>query len=836
MKKWTGGSALPDPLFASPMPPMEPISADPTLPDVKAARTDSSTLSMPDAQASQAKRCDSSSHDSTHVSPEDAKPCDANVLSDEITRRALEASGIGVWHYDPRSDRLTGNDVFWRMSGLELEGSHGVCSFQKWLRCLQSTDRVLVEEAWRVSFKRGESLSVDCRMSGASRAECWIRMVGNATHDESATPAQLVGTIIDITAEKLAEQEAMHRHHELMSLFELSAVGMAQAEPRTGRFLKVNQRFAEITGYTTEELLNLTFVDVTHSDDRARDKTLIGPVQRGEIDRWETEKRYVRPDGQVVWVHVTGRMMTDVHGQPYRTLASIVDISPRKETERILRDSEERYRAVVESQSGMVCRFRHDGTILFVNHPYALLRNTTPDQLIGANFWDFIPQSDWDAVRQMLAQLTPDSPEVHIENRFETADGPRWTMWTNRALEFDENGQWTVGQSTGLDITDRKRAEAALREADRRKDEFLATLAHELRNPLAPIRNAVQILNLRGPREPVLQEARDMIDRQLNHMVRLIDDLLDLSRITRGKMELRCEVLDLASVVEQAIESSQPLIKAGNHSLIASLPRHPVYLNADPVRLAQVFSNLLNNAAKYMDRNGRIWLTAIVQGKEVVIAVKDTGIGIDADHLPRLFQMFSQVQSAQQRSQGGLGIGLSLVRGLVEMHGGVVEARSDGLGCGSEFVVRLPLLDLLPDDPHDADSESTAGVRSAVRRILVADDNQDSATSLALLLRLTGNEVVTAHDGQEAFESARRSRPDVVLLDIGMPKLDGCATCRMIREQPWGKQMIVIAQTGWGTDADRQRTRDAGFDGHLVKPVALPTLLEMLNQLLTTNR
>ncbi len=755
---------------------------------------------------------------------------DPVTVSDTILRKVMEASGIGVWTYDPAHDLLTANPAFWQISGNSLHNG-GVSSLPEWASCIHPQDRTAVIDAWHASLKRSETLAIDFRLSGTSHPQRWMRLTGHIERDGSSAEARLLGAAYDISAEKASEKAAAHRHHELLSLFELSAVGMAQADPVTGRFMKVNQRFAEITGYTVEELLERTFVDLTHPEDQERDRLMIGRVQRGEVERWEVEKRYVRPNGEVVWVHVTGRLMTDVDGRPFRTVASIVDISQRKATEKILRDSEERYRAVVESQSGMVCRFRSDGTILFVNHPYAAVRNTTPDQLIGANFWAFIPEADQVAVREMLQRLTPESPEVHIENQFETVDGPRWTMWTNRALEFDENGHWTVGQSTGLDITERKRAEAALREADRRKDEFLATLAHELRNPLAPIRNAVQILNLRGPREPILQEARDMIDRQLNHMVRLIDDLLDLSRITRGKLELRREVLELSSVIDQAVESSQPLIKAGGHELNVSLPREVVRLNADPVRLAQVLSNVLNNAAKYTDRNGRIWLSAIIQGKDVVIAVKDTGIGIAPENLPNLFQMFSQIHTDQQRSQGGLGIGLSLVRGLVEMHGGTVDVKSEGLGCGSEFIVRIPILDDSCDDSRQGNDQDAVGNQTSMRRILVADDNQDSATSLALLLRLTGNEVETAHDGQEAFECAKRSRPDIVLLDIGMPKLDGCATCRMIREQPWGRQMILIAQTGWGSDADRQRTREAGFDGHLVKPVAWQTLVEMLNNL-----
>ncbi len=323
-----------------------------------------------------------------------------------------------------------------------------------------------------------------------------------------------------------------------------------------------------------------------------------------------------------------------------------------------------------------------------------------------------------------------------------------------------------------------------LTEADRRKDEFLATLAHELRNPLAPIRNAVQVLRLKGPDEPDLRWGRDVIDRQVEHLTRLIDDLLDISRITRNKLELRKQRIELAEVITGAVESSRPAIEQCGHELTVTLPPQPVYLNGDLVRLAQVFLNLLNNAAKYTERGGRIWLTAERQGSEVVVRVKDTGMGIPAEKLPRLFEMFFQVDRTLERSQGGLGIGLSLVRRLVELHGGRVEARSDGVGKGSEFIVRLPVLvDEADGDAGAAGPMATARRRPPARRILVVDDNRDSADSLAMLLRLTGNEVHTAYDGVDGVEAAERLRPDVVLLDIGMPKLNGYDACRRIREQ-----------------------------------------------------
>jgi CheY-like chemotaxis protein len=380
------------------------------------------------------------------------------------------------------------------------------------------------------------------------------------------------------------------------------------------------------------------------------------------------------------------------------------------------------------------------------------------------------------------------------------------------------------------DLTQRKQAEQALREADRRKDEFLATLAHELRNPLAPVRNAVELLRASGPAAPELEWARDVIDRQLRQMTRLIDDLMDVSRISRGKIELQRERVELAKVVHGAVETSRPLVEQMGHELTVTLPPEPIFLDGDVTRLAQVFLNLLNNAAKYTEPGGRIDLRAERQGGEVVVTVRDNGIGIPAAALPTIFEMFAQVEGASSRSQGGLGIGLTLVKRLVEMHGGSVTADSEGPGKGSTFTVRLPIGAEWPHTPDDPEDEERISPISKLR-ILVVDDNQDAAASLAMLLRLTGNEVRTAHDGEEAVRAAGEFRPRVVLLDIGLPKMTGYEVARIIRQQPGGKDMTLIAVTGWGQEEDRRKASEAGFDRHMVKPVDPKELLELLAEL-----
>jgi signal transduction histidine kinase len=382
------------------------------------------------------------------------------------------------------------------------------------------------------------------------------------------------------------------------------------------------------------------------------------------------------------------------------------------------------------------------------------------------------------------------------------------------------------------EVSERARAEAALKEADRHKDEFLAVLAHELRNPLAPIRNAVEIMRRSALSDPQLVWSRDVVERQVKHLTRLVDDLLDVSRITRGNINLSREPVAVATIVARAIETIQPLIAEQRHQLTVDVSDDVLEVEGDLTRLTQVLGNLLNNAAKYTDPGGTILLSARREASDVEIRVRDNGIGIPPTLLPRLFQLFTQVDGAAHRAQGGLGIGLALVRQLVQMHGGSVTAYSDGPGTGCEFLIRLPLRLRRSRDVTQTGAIPVHTNGSKVgHRILLADDNRDALDSLATLLQCDGHEVHTAGDGAEALEVAAQCKPDVVLLDIGMPKLDGYEVARRIRAEPWGKAAVLIALTGWGQDEDRRRSREVGFDSHLVKPLdpeALSTLLSRL--------
>jgi CheY-like chemotaxis protein len=378
------------------------------------------------------------------------------------------------------------------------------------------------------------------------------------------------------------------------------------------------------------------------------------------------------------------------------------------------------------------------------------------------------------------------------------------------------------------DVTDRKLAEEQLREADRRKNEFLAILAHELRNPLAPLRNGLHILKLKSDADPTVSQTVSMMDRQMTHLVRLVDDLLDVSRITRGTLELRRRKVLLTEVLGHAVESSRAFIESHGHELIVDIRAGNLLVDGDPDRLAQVFSNLLLNAAKYTETGGRITLILDRENDEAIIAVQDNGIGIPAQALEQVFDMFSQLRSHEVRGVEGLGIGLSLVRTLVQMHCGTVRAFSEGPGRGCRFTVYLPLAE---GPVAVAGAAPRPAAQNRGQRVLVVDDNTDAAASLALLLKMEDYEVRTAADGEQAIEEARRFEPRIIFMDLAMPRLDGVEAARRIRTLPHGEHVRIVALTGWGQEADRQRTRDAGMDHHLIKPVSLDALQSVLGAL-----
>ena len=497
-------------------------------------------------------------------------------------------------------------------------------------------------------------------------------------------------------------------------------------------------------------------------------------------------------------------------------LLAIEDITERRRLEGERAELETRFTSLVKNiRDHSIFTLDPRGHITSWNTEAEKILRYTDAEVLGRHFSIIFTPEDREAgVPAQELAIAMNEGRAEDERWHARKGGERFWALGIVTPTMDANGTHTGYSKILRDMTDRKRAEEGLQQADRRKDEFLATLAHELRNPLAPIRNGLQLLKLTT--DPATWgEAREMMERQLAQMVRLVDDLLDIRRITRNKLELRNAPVELWAVVQSAVETARPQIEAQGHTLTVTLPPQPIHLDADLTRLAQVFWNLLNNSAKYTEPGGRISLIVEREGNEAVVTVRDNGIGIPAESLSGLFEIFSQVDRSLERAQGGLGIGLALVKGLTEAHGGRVEARSEGVGRGCTFVVRLPVTQRKPT----ADKQADASQPVAKGRILIVDDNRDGAASLAMLLTVMGNDTRTARDGLEGVELAEAFRPDLIVMDIGLPKLNGYDACRRIREQPWAKDTLIVAATGWGQDEDRRRSKEAGFDHHLVKPV-----------------
>ena len=508
------------------------------------------------------------------------------------------------------------------------------------------------------------------------------------------------------------------------------------------------------------------------------------------------------------------------------------DLIESKQAEERLRAKDAQLENITENTSVLLTHCSRDLRYIFANRPYSEFLGKPHGEIVGRPIVDVMGHEAFETIRPFVDRvLRGEIVEFESEVPYESL-GPRF-MHARYVPDTDGNGEVIGWFASVTDITDRKHAEmriydlmAELKDADRRKDEFLAVLAHELRNPLAPLRNMLEIMKRAEGDGDLLRQAQRTMERQLGQLVPLVDDLIDVSRITRGKIELRKEHVELASIIHQAVEACLPLADGANQQMTVTLPPDPIFIHADPVRLVQVFSNILNNACKYSKPGDCISVTAERQGSDVTVTVTDTGMGIPPDKLSTVFEMFTQVDRTLERSQGGLGIGLTLVKRLVGMHGGTVTARSEGTGRGSEFAVRLPVLIVQPE-AESSQPISESG-KTTARRFLVVDDNTDAASSLAKLLEITGNETHTARDGLEAVEAAEEFRPDVVLLDIGLPKMNGYDACRRIREQPWSKGMLLVALTGWGQDDDRRKSHEAGFDHHLIKPVDYAVLMKLL--------
>jgi PAS domain S-box-containing protein len=607
------------------------------------------------------------------------------------------------------------------------------------------------------------------------------------------------------------------------------------------RVMRANRSFYQNFRVSPQETENRLVYDLGNGQwDIPRLRTLLEEVlpQNTSFDDFEVVHDF--PSIGRKFMLLNARRIFREGNQTEFILLAIEDVTERRQAEEERRELETRFTSLVQNiKDYAIFTMDPAGHITSWNVEAGNILGYSEGEILGRHFSViFTPEDlqrglpEWE-LRTAIEKGRAEDTRWHIRK-----NGERFWALGMVTKTHDASGKLTGFSKILRDMTDLKRAQDllqqqadSLKEADRRKDEFLAMLAHELRNPLAPIRNALYVVQVRGQeRRQAVRQAWEMIDRQVESLVRLVDDLLDVSRISRGKINLQKEAVDVAILVARAVESSRPLIETRRHALEVTLPDKPMWVEADPIRMAQVLLNLLNNAAKYTPEGGRIWLIAEKQGGEGVIRVRDTGMGIPPETLPKVFDLFTQAQRTLDRAEGGLGIGLTLVRRLTEMHSGSVQAFSAGSGEGSEFVVRLPLLpDVTPsaDAAHKPDSSKRAKA-SVTHRILVVDDNRDSADSLAMVLRLAGHDVRTVHDGRQALVVAGTYRPDLVLLDIGLPGMDGFAVARHMRSQPELAEVVLVALTGYGTEDDRHRSQEAGFNHHMVKPVHFEALKELL--------
>jgi PAS domain S-box-containing protein len=703
-----------------------------------------------------------------------------------------------------------------------------------WLDVIHPQDRARAELEFRAASSTHEHFKIEYRLRRADGQFCWTMAAATPRMDESGNFLGFIGSVIDITERKLAEDQLRHSEAQLRAILDNSGAAL-YATSRDGRLLFVNRFFEQIMGKPAEDLVgrHLTelFEPATAAGFIAHNERVMaeGPLEFEESAHYGDVLRYYRSvknpllgtDGAIngivgMSIDVTERRLAtealQQHRQELQTMLDLIPVGvaiaqdPRADHIVI----SPRYAAMLGLDTGTNASLtgpdRHSLPIQCVRNGQALAPEQLPMQRAA----------------RTGAEVRDDEFDVVL------ADGRVLNMMVSAAPLFDDAGNVRGSIGAHVDVTALKRVQKELEAADRQKDEFLATLAHELRNPMAPIRYAAALLRADASGQTV-QQARQVIERQAAQMSRLLDDLLDMSRITRNVIELQRDTLSLSRLVDEAIDMARPAITGARHRLVVSTPAREIWVRGDPIRLMQVIGNLLNNAVKYTPPDGEIAVELREEEGQAVVSVRDSGIGLSPEMLGQVFQLFSQVHRQLKISKGGLGIGLAVVKRLVELHGGTIEARSQGLGRGAEFIVRLPetleVGDAMPAPPQPG---ASAGTSSEEMRVLVVDDNADAAESLAMLLRMQDMQVLVAHDGASALRLAEAVRPDTVILDIGLPDIGGDEVARRLRQQPWAAGLRIVAVTGWGQDDDRTRTAAAGCDLHLVKPVDPDELLTIL--------
>jgi PAS domain S-box-containing protein len=736
------------------------------------------------------------------------------------------------------SKSLDGTIQSWNAAAERLFGYPAAHAVGRHISLIIPTERLAEEDHIIASLKAGHRLDhYETERVRADGQRLVVSLTISPIKDDSGQVVGASKIVRDVTRQRQAElrerqllAEAAAAHAKFHAFFEQGAM-LAWLMDVSGSVLEVNRLASEACGYRKDQTIGRPLWEgpwwASSQELAAQIEAAVGQAAAGEI--FQGEIPYFVADGSERTAAVTIQPIRDDGGRVLLLAAAGIDITGRKRAEA----DREKFVTLVESSTDFIGMCDLEGVPFFVNR--SGLAMVGLDDLEAARRTPvasfFFPEDRFRITHEFFPSVLAEGHgEIEVRFRHFKTGEARWMAYKVLTLP-DASGRPVAFATVSQDVTERKGLEDDLRklaadlsEADRRKNQFLAMLSHELRNPLAPISNAARALRLGEGNADAARLASGMLERQVGQLSRLVDDLLDMSRITRGRIELRKEVIELGPVIDQAVETVRPLFRSMDHELAVTVPPAPVWLEADAARLTQVVGNLLNNAGKFTDKGGRIRVSVEPDGDHVVIRVADNGIGIAAADQPRLFEMFAQVDTSLERSRDGLGIGLTLVKTLVEMHGGTVDVRSDGPGRGSEFTIRLPVV----ASASRPAAPAAPPISAVGRRILIVDDNEDGAASLAMLLQFGGHETYAARDGREAIEAAERLRPDAVLLDIGLPGLNGYEVCRRIRQQPWGKGLMLVALTGWGQDEDRRRSKEAGFDAHMVKPVDPEVLLKLL--------
>ncbi|MBK4734985.1 PAS domain-containing hybrid sensor histidine kinase/response regulator [Noviherbaspirillum pedocola] len=770
------------------------------------------------------------------------------ALSEEKERIGLatEAAELGLWRYTPHLHLFTFQNGRARAIFGLAAGSMDRTEEQIVREAIVPEDRDRFQRAIQAACEQGERLTFHGRIRRADGEVRWVDMFGHAHRAEDGSAMYLLGTVLDITDRKSTEQALHDAQLRLAATLNAGEVATWTWDIRKN-LVYGDRNIAYLFSLPEEEAHETpleSFMGAIHPDDVDRvSSSILKALQDGTF--YQETYRVRARDGKFHWIVARGRVEYDAEGLPMQLPGVVLDVTLQKEIEDKLHASEDRYRALFESIDEGFCifeilrdaqgepidyRFKESNSAFRTQAGY----EATP----GKTILEIFPDLDRRWIR-LYADVAKTGQPVRIQDHVDMLN--RW---------FDIHAVRVGGQGSEhvavlfTDITNRRETEDDLRrlafslaETDQRKTEFLATLAHELRNPLAPIRNGLQLIRLAGNNADTVARVRDMMERQVTHMIHLVNDLLDIARISSGKVELKKREVDLKEIVATAIEANLPSIQNKQHELNVDVPEEAFPLEADATRIAQVLGNLLNNAAKYTPDGGQIDLSMRREGNDAILRVTDSGIGIPVEAQGSIFDMFAQVKDNMGFSHGGLGIGLSLVQSLVQLHGGDVSVSSPGSGQGSSFTVRLPLLDSRRDSALDARSPTgKAKADGAGLRVLLIDDNVDAAQTLAELIQIGGHEVSLAHTGRQGIDAVEGFKPDIVFLDIGLPDMDGYAVLRKIRQGPIGRTVPVAALTGWGADGDRRKTADAGFDHHLVKPAPLPLIESLLAEVAQTLR